>query len=523
MLSTKHWFSVWALLVMAALMFVYCGSDDSTEPVDPLAGAALCLSDSSCALGAICDTSSAINVTNCGNATSLSWSAESDAAWLTLSVCIGETPGQFCLVADSNRTGAERTATVTVTADDLTDESIDIAVTQPSLGPTLHVSLAEWEAYCLGEESGAISVTNCGNDVPFDWTATEEADWLELSVSTGSTPGSFIITADANHGESPRTGTVTVTAGGVPGLPWEITVEQPPIMAFAGTYGTPDFARDVFVSGGYAYVADIEGGLQIVDVSDPTDPGLAGEYVTTQDAYDIFVQDNLAFLATDCGGGVRVFDVSDPADPDPAAKIADCTPCVFAHGDYAYMVDGVSSLFYVIDVSDLSDPRLEGSCMVPPGLSDLYVLGDYVYMACNSSGLRVIDISNPSHPVVVGICDEISYALRVHVVGDYAYVADRDVGLQIVDVSDPSDAHVAQEIALAFGTKGVFVSGNYLYATTTDGSLLICDITDPTDPVFVEVATWGGQAEGVYVDGGYAYVAIGDDGLLIIELGLRMD
>ncbi len=35
----------------------------------------------------------------------------------------------------------------------------------------------------------------------------------------------------------------------------------------AGSYDTPDYAWDVFVSGGYAYVADNESGLLILDVS----------------------------------------------------------------------------------------------------------------------------------------------------------------------------------------------------------------------------------------------------------------
>jgi len=521
MLVDKRLFSVYALLVAAALVFVYCSdSDEPTEPRDPLAGATLCLSDSSCTMGAVCDTSAAIDVANCGNNTALSWTAAAGAAWLSLSVSSGDTPAQLCLIADSNRTGSERTATVTVTADDLDDASITIDVTQPSTGSALHVSLSEWGPSALESESPQITVTNSGNDVPFDWVVTEDEDWLELSAASGSTPGTFVIAVDTNHGESSRTGTVTVAAEGVTGSPWEITVEQVSIMAFAGVYDTPDFARDVFVSGGYAYVADLEGGLQIIDVSDPSNPSLAGEYLTQEPAYDIFVQGHFAYVATDCHGGVRVFDVSDPADPDPEAIIADCTPCVFAQGDDAYLVDGVSGLFYIIDVADLLNPSVEGGCIVPTGLSDLFVLGDYAYMACNSFGLRVINISNPSIPNVVGSCNEIAYALRVHVAGDYAYVADRAGGLEIINVSEPSDPYVAEDISLAAGTQGVFVSGNYLYATTTNGSLLIFDISNPTDPVFVEVATWGIEAEGVFVSGGYAFVAMGAEGLMIIELGL---
>ncbi|MBI4726783.1 hypothetical protein HY768_06115 [candidate division TA06 bacterium] len=45
-----------------------------------------------------------------------------------------------------------------------------------------------------------------------------------------------------------------------------------------GYYDTPGYARGVAVSGSYAYVADGDSGLRIIDISDPSSPTEIGYY-----------------------------------------------------------------------------------------------------------------------------------------------------------------------------------------------------------------------------------------------------
>jgi len=49
---------------------------------------------------------------------------------------------------------------------------------------------------------------------------------------------------------------------------------------FVGYYDTPGSAQGVAVSGAYAYVADYDGGLRIISVSDPAHPAEVGYYDT---------------------------------------------------------------------------------------------------------------------------------------------------------------------------------------------------------------------------------------------------
>jgi hypothetical protein len=70
----------------------------------------------------------------------------------------------------------------------------------------------------------------------------------------------------------------------------------------------------VAVQGQYAYVALGEGGLVIVDVSDPANPVRVGGVDTSGSAYGVTVSGNYAYVA-DGDAGLQMIDVSNPANP----------------------------------------------------------------------------------------------------------------------------------------------------------------------------------------------------------------
>ena len=158
---------------------------------------------------------------------------------------------------------------------------------------------------------------------------------------------------------------------------------------FVGSYDTPGRAYGVYVSGGYAYVADWNAGLRVIDVSDPENPVEIGYYDTPGYAHGVYIS-----------------------------------------GSYAYVADGDWGL-RVIDVSDPSNPEEVGYYDTPGFALGVYVSGGYAYVADVWAGLRVINVSDPSNLEEVGYYDTPDWAYGVYVSGDYAYVADWDAGLQI--------------------------------------------------------------------------------------------
>ncbi|UCD64550.1 MAG: hypothetical protein JSW34_03695 [Candidatus Zixiibacteriota bacterium] len=509
-----------SLLAAAALMFVYCG-DDATEPVDPLAEAALCLSEVDCDLGANCDTVLTVTISNCGNSAVLSWTAETDAAWLDLSASSGQTPGNICLMADSNCTGLARTAMVTVTATELADESVTITAKQSTTPPVFCVSLLEWEPSKLGEVSPEISVTNCGNDVSLDWEAAEDEDWLTISTTSGSTPAGFTITANINVTGETRTGMVWIAASALDEPPRLIIVNQPSAVVIHETMG---YATGVYVSGDLAYVSTTNG-VEAIDVSDPTAPVLVDTENERSSYSDVCVSGEYIYAADFEYYRLAVFEAyaNNPLIDVKSVLLAGPPRGLFCSGDYAYVAcDGCG--FFIFDISDLPSSVTEvGSCadlIVPEAI---FVVGSYAYVTALSPstyGFNVIDISNPVNPVVIGTCNTQGSPRAVLVSGIYAYIADGASGFQIINVSDPQTPTLMGNCDTPDHAWSVFLVGEYAYVADGDSGIQVIDISDPSNPTLVTSHDTPGEARDIFVVDGYAYVADGYSGLVIVELEL---
>jgi hypothetical protein len=320
-------------------------------------------------------------------------------------------------------------------------------------------------------------------------------------------------------------GNYAYVADGVAGLR-VIDVSNPSNPREVGYFDTPGDAQGVYVSGNYAYVADKWAGLRVIDVSNPTNPREVGYFDTPSEARDVYVSGNYAYVADGENTGLRVIDVSNPTNPREVGyfDIFGFTYGVYVSGNYAYVANGIGYAIgggnvvglVVIDVSNPSNPRKVGHFGTSDATWDVYVSGNYAYVANGVLGLRVIDVSDPSKPREVGFFDT-RYALGVYVSGDYAYVA-AGVGLVVIDVSNPTNP---REVGF-FDTPGwawdVYVSGNYAYVADWDAGLRVIDVSNPTNPREVGFFDTPGLASGVYVSGNYAYVADWGGGLRVIDV-----
>ncbi|UCE25074.1 MAG: hypothetical protein JSU74_03225 [Candidatus Zixiibacteriota bacterium] len=494
-------------------------SPETLWVTQPLVGSFLCVSPDAWTADATRDISAAFSVTNGGNSSSLSWEISCDSIWVSAHPSSGGTPGEFTLTADSNHTGAERTAIVTVASASVIGDG-EVTVTQPPMGPTLCVSPPHWEAPSLGGESEAISVVNCGDQSAFDWEVTEDELWLTLSTGGGSTPGSFIITADTNHSNLPRTGYVHVTAPSIQDGEWTMTVDQPALISLEASYPENEFlaAIGVFVSSDYAHVACM-GGLRIIDISVPSNPVLTGSYVIQEIASSVFVFGNYAYV-TEEFRGLEIIDITNRSNPVMVGSYDSPHDAqgVYVSGGYAYLADGISGLL-VIDVSNSSNPVPVTSYDVLEYATGVFVSGDYAYVADRSDELAVIDISTPSSPFLAASPSLPNGGRSVFVYEEHAYVTGL-CGLQIINVSEPSSAFLVGGCDTPASGLGVYVSDHFAYVATVGGALYMFDVSDVSDPVQVGSYESSRTCSGVSVDGNHAYVTTMGDGLLILKLGL---
>lgn len=245
---------------------------------------------------------------------------------------------------------------------------------------------------------------------------------------------------------------------------------------------TPGSATDVAVEGFYAYVADADGGLRVIDVNDPELPWEVGSVSTPGVA-----------------NGVAIY------------------------GDYALVAAGVAGL-QIYSLADPLDPQPFGGISISGSAGDVFVSGNYAYVAAGSGGLQIVDISNILAPYLIISYDTPGEAMGVTVYDDLAYVADGSQGLQMIDVGDPSFPTVIGAYPVPETTHWVTVAGDVVFVASSEGlmSVYTVDASDPSDPQLIERQAPSGSPRSVAVVDDLAYVADLENGLKIISLGKHL-
>jgi hypothetical protein len=295
-----------------------------------------------------------------------------------------------------------------------------------------------------------------------------------------------------------------------------IAVEQS--ITQIGTYDTTGLAFGVQVVGNYAYVADYESGLQIINISNPAAPTLAGSYDTNGYAMGVEVVGNYAYVG-DRDSGLQIINISNPVAPSLSGSYNTTGEAVGVQvvGNYAYVADSDSGL-QIINISNPAAPNLIGSYDTTGTAYAVQVVGNYAYVTDNDSGLQIINISNPAAPTLTGTYDTTGGAYWLEVVGNYAYVSDWYSGLQIINISNPAAPSLSGSYDTTDAAEMVQVVGNYAYVADTYLGLQIINISNPAAPSLSGSYDTTGRAFGVHVAGNYAYVADGYSGLQIIDV-----
>ncbi len=315
-----------------------------------------------------------------------------------------------------------------------------------------------------------------------------------------------------------------------------LNISDPTNPVRIGYYNAEYEIWHVCISNNYAYLAEHDHGIGIIDITDPTAPTETYSYETGGSVKNVQVINNYAYVAEGYyehvrhayEGHLRIIDVNNLEETEEIGYYntkysaqdlyVQDTLVYIAEGYYDYSTYTPEGCLQIINVSDPNNP-VEVSCFDTEGETrSVYVSGNYAYLADGSDGLRIVDISDPVNPDEVGFYDTDGYTEGVYVVGDYAYVVDGSDGLRIVDISDPVNPDEVGFYDTSGYAEGVYVVGNYAYVADGEDGLCVIDISDPTSPDETGYYDTSGYTEGVYVLGDYAYVADGSDGLRIINV-----
>ncbi|MDX1811554.1 MAG: PKD domain-containing protein, partial [Gammaproteobacteria bacterium] len=255
-----------------------------------------------------------------------------------------------------------------------------------------------------------------------------------------------------------------------------------------GSYTLDGNSGYVSVEGSIAYLSQYSTGIQLIDLSDPTQPKSKSRIKPVNlSTYGVVSRENKAYVLD--GDLLRIFDVSDTSAPvflgDHKVTSLLTSDAVFTQdvdvsNNVAFVTFGTE--MEILDVSQASNVQLLGRHTSSNRITNVRVYGNLAYVA-NLDGIEILDVSNASVPKVVGLFPQ-SSVYDVIVRGGVAYVASFS-GLYILDVSNP--AKISQ---LSFTTtigyiRSIALKENFLFVGDTYTGVQVFDVSKPGNPTVV--------------------------------------
>lgn len=311
-----------------------------------------------------------------------------------------------------------------------------------------------------------------------------------------------------------------------------LDISDPTLQILIGeTDPLPAIIRDIYISGSHAYVTAREGGLYVFDVSTPSSPVMVRTLPEFEDARNLAIDgENLFLTMGGYGTGeLVILDITDPAIPVTISRFPFDSDVwnVFVAPPRAYT--GGTGGLSIIDITDPAQPSLIASGLFPA--DDVYVSGNYAFLAGGFSGLTVVDISDPMEMtevdfftdnrgvgffaesvyiqdnyafiggsyglVVFDIYNPLSvypmvfydsalWGVDVHILGSQAYLAAASQGLKVIDISRPDSLEEIGSYPSVGSIHGFEISGDFAYVQGGAGDLFIIDMSDPSQPRVID-------------------------------------
>lgn len=294
-----------------------------------------------------------------------------------------------------------------------------------------------------------------------------------------------------------------------------------------GYYNTPGFAQEVVVSGTNAFVADGDGGLQIISISNPEYPTFLGSYTQLDYIENVAVNGALVYVG-DTLGNMHILAIPDPSLPLKLGEYN--SPCRFRDMEVVdtivYLGSEFSDGLQIVNVGQPDNPALLSNYGVTGMIVDLFVKDSLVYFPDGDGYFQIININDPLNPAFTGKilqCGGIfgsGMKLYVHHITLFStsIALEGCSGICVMDVDDPALPAYVGDFGYCWMPGDVEVVDDLLYSANFWGGLEIFNISDPTFPVHLGSSHTAGYACGIQVCDTLAFVAAGFRGLEIHDI-----
>lgn len=262
---------------------------------------------------------------------------------------------------------------------------------------------------------------------------------------------------------------VLTGSGGVDA--YDISKDKPARTAHLDTIG---FASRITFHDDRAYVADVLGGVTVLDVKNPARPKPLKIFDIEEHPWGIDAFGHFLAIAN-AHHGLVLFDVHSAQKPVYLSKweTGHYSVDVRVQKPYAYMTDLMGG-FLIFDISDMRHPVKKSA--VPMQCLSLDVEKNIAYVAAYNKGLLIFDVKNPAQPQLLGKLKTGGYVYGVDVTGNTAYIADYEKGLVVADVSESSAPQIQHVYKTRGNPHGVAVYHGKVYVADGETGLTTIDV-----------------------------------------------
>ncbi|NPE09057.1 MAG: hypothetical protein GNW80_12305 [Asgard group archaeon] len=279
---------------------------------------------------------------------------------------------------------------------------------------------------------------------------------------------------------------------------------------------------DVFVVDEFAYLADKDGGLVILDITNLTQPREIGRKAIAGDivgAVNLFIENDYAYIANDVDGA-RIIDISNKSEPKLISEYHDELYYwdVYVSGNYAFYTtigDGLE----IINVSNKAIPNEIAQYNMGGFIWSVWGSENYIYITDLNTGLEIINVTEITTPTKVGFHDVYTgQPFSVFVEEDVAFIAVGNEGLELVNISEKSSLVKLSQFKESGSIVDVHSNNDTVFLADKFNGLKILDISNKSNPVKVGSYSLSGDSWNVFYQEEVVYLANGQNGLAIIGI-----
>lgn len=272
----------------------------------------------------------------------------------------------------------------------------------------------------------------------------------------------------------------------------------------------------ITLDGNFAYVAGGTVPLQVVDVSDVTQPRLVGtlQHEFIRNAMGVATKGDTAFIGS--AWGLFAADISNPSEPKYREQMTSrFVSKVVVDGNRLFTTQ--SPDYSVFDVSDPRAPTFIASHNVSGRGFQIWPDGNHLYKsAVLEDGVVKFNITNPAAPVYERTFSLIGFPPDHFVIAGTNLYGLMSTALFIFNLNDPPGTMPLQRI-LGEALSSITVVDGRLYGITATG-VAIFDLSNPNEPRWIGQIDPTRAGNNVEVSGAIALVAGGAAGLEIFDV-----